>query len=131
MHRSLETLFLETLDADGYHRFVSYKYRNWYLAIRRSGFQKPGRQTKFNQKAVLFLPVEQTWHACLSERARTLENRVDQDGHIEYLAWLWSLGDRACVHSWNKSNTNKDISRGLLFTRSLTSRLKFLEIDNF
>ncbi|KAK9888101.1 hypothetical protein WA026_000376 [Henosepilachna vigintioctopunctata] len=49
------TVFRETLEGL-YNAYISVKYPEWYVGIKRSGKPKPGPYTKYGQKAVRFLP---------------------------------------------------------------------------
>ena len=56
-HLSLETLFV-TKQKNTFHWYRSYKYKKWFVGIRKNGTQKPARQTAIDQKAVLFILVQ-------------------------------------------------------------------------
>ncbi|XP_046670412.1 fibroblast growth factor 1-like [Homalodisca vitripennis] len=52
-----ETVFIEGVLGQ-YNTYMSYKYKKfkWYVAIKKTGKQKPGHKTKWGQKAIQFLP---------------------------------------------------------------------------
>ncbi|XP_054845603.1 fibroblast growth factor 2 [Eublepharis macularius] len=52
-----ECFFFERLESNNYNTYRSRKYRDWYVALKRTGQYKPGPKTGRGQKAILFLPM--------------------------------------------------------------------------
>ncbi|XP_062309484.1 putative fibroblast growth factor 1 [Osmerus eperlanus] len=51
-----ECYFQETMEENHYNTYMSQKYSNWYLALKKNGQPKAGPTTHLGQKAVYFLP---------------------------------------------------------------------------
>nr|XP_008110333.1 PREDICTED: LOW QUALITY PROTEIN: fibroblast growth factor 2 [Anolis carolinensis] len=52
-----ECFFFERLESNNYNTYRSRKYRDWYIALKRTGQYKLGPKTGRGQKAILFLPM--------------------------------------------------------------------------
>lgn len=52
-----DTVFIESFQGS-YNTYLSLKYAHlgWYIGIKKNGKFKKGSQTKYGQKAIMFLP---------------------------------------------------------------------------